>query len=92
MEARYFFVFDVESVGLHGDVFSYGYVVVENAPQMTVVDRGRFHQAGRMLREPLPTTNGLAPTFHLAVVSSAPLSRFGTPSGTSGYTGGRKAL
>lgn len=40
MEAKYFFVFDVESVGLHGDVFSYGYVVVENAPQMKVVDRG----------------------------------------------------
>jgi len=40
MEAKYFFVFDVESVGLHGDVFSYGYVVVENAPQMRVVGRG----------------------------------------------------
>lgn len=46
MEAKYFFVFDVESVGLHGDVFSYGYVVVENAPQMKVVDRGSL-SAGR---------------------------------------------
>lgn len=40
MEAKYFFVFDVESVGLHGDGFSCGYVVVENAPQMKVVGRG----------------------------------------------------
>ena len=47
MEAKYFFVFDVESVGLHGDVFSYGYVVVENAPQMKVVDRGSL-SSGRV--------------------------------------------
>lgn len=46
MEAKYFFVFDVESVGLHGDGFSYGYVVVENAPQMKVVDHGSL-SAGR---------------------------------------------
>ena len=46
MEAKYFFVFDVESVGLHGDVFSYGYVVVENASQMKVVDHGSL-SAGR---------------------------------------------
>ena len=44
MEAKYFFVFDVEPVGLHGDVFSYGYVVVENAPQMKVVDRGSLRR------------------------------------------------
>jgi len=47
MEAKYFFVFDVESVGLHGDGFSYGYVVVENAPQMKVVGRGEL-SSGRV--------------------------------------------